>query len=159
MALLFLNNTEYKIFLLLCQAPKILPIEVFSSIMSVWTFFDFVSARGVNEIHEWLNSREVPMGAKAKINARIASLQGFPLFPEQYFSAYRGWDDLYEIRVGFGGVQYRPFGCYGPGRRTFTLLVGGVEKGSVPIGLLEVAHERRKIVHADATRVRRHDFS
>jgi hypothetical protein len=126
--------------------------------MSIWTFFDFVSARGENEIHAWLNSKEVPVGAKAKINARIFSLQGFPLFPEQYFSAYKGWDDLYELRVVFGGVQYRPFGCYGPGKRQFTILVGGVEKGSVPRRLLEVANERRKIVYADPARFRRHDF-
>jgi hypothetical protein len=120
---------------------------------------DFVSTRGVNEIHEWLNSEGVPKEAKAKINARIASLQGFPLFPEQYFSAYKGWDDLYELRIVFGGVQYRPFGCYGPERKQFSLLIGGVEKGSVPKRLLEAADERRKIVHTDPTRVRRHDFS
>jgi hypothetical protein len=134
-------------------------VEVFSSIMSIWAFYDFISARGVNEIHQWLNSQEVSAGAKAKINARIASLQGFPIFPEQYFSAYKGWDDLYELRVVFGGVQYRPFGCYGPARRQFTILVGGIEKSSVPKQLLEVACERRKIVYADSTRVRRHDFS
>jgi hypothetical protein len=127
--------------------------------MSIWNFYDFVSSRGINEIHEWLNSQEVPKGAKAKINARIASLQGFPLFPEQYFSAYKGWDDLYELRVVFGGVQYRPFGCYGPQRRQFTILVGGIEKGSVPERLLAVADERRKIVYANPTRIRRHDFS
>ena len=134
-------------------------VEVFSSIMSIWVFCDFISVRGVNEIHEWLNSQEVPSRAKAKINARIASLQGFPIFPEQYFSAYKGWDDLYELRVVFGGVQYRPFGFYGPERRQFTLLVGGIEKGSVPKTLLKVAHERRKIVCADPTRIRRHNFS
>jgi hypothetical protein len=127
--------------------------------METWTFFDFVSARGENEIHRWLNSNVVPAEAKAKINARIATLQGFPIFPEQYFSAYRGWDDLYELRVGFGGVQYRPFGFYGPERRQFCLLVGGIEKGKVPRSLLEVAETRRKIVIANPTQVCQHNFS
>jgi hypothetical protein len=127
--------------------------------MCVWTFSDFMSARGVNEIHEWLNSRQVPRGAKAKINARILALQGFPVFPEQYFSAYRGWPDLYELRIVFGRVQYRPFGMYGPRDREFTILVGGIEKGKVPVSLLEVANDRKRIVRADHTRVRRHDFS
>ena len=127
--------------------------------MAIWTFSDYVSERGTNEIHEWLNSREVPSGAKAKINARIISLQGFPVFPEQYFSAYRGWDDIYELRIGFSGVQYRPLGCYGPKKREFTLLVGGIEKGKIPKRLLEVANERRKVIHADPARVRGHDFS
>ena len=134
-----------------------MPVEVFSSTMPIWTFYDFVSARGRNEIHDWLNSREVPK--EAKINARIVSLQGFPIFPEQYFSSYTGWNGLYELRVVFKGVQYRPFGFYGPGHRQFTLVVGGIEKGSIPKRLLEVADERRKIVTNDATRSRRHDFS
>jgi hypothetical protein len=119
---------------------------------------DFIDARGNNEIHSWLDSKAVPWQAKAKINARILSLQGFPLFPEQYFSAYKGWDDLYELRVSFCGVEYRPFGCYGPDRKQFTLLVGGIEKGSIPKRLLEVADERRKVIH-NPKRVRRHDFS
>jgi hypothetical protein len=127
--------------------------------MGIWTFMDFVSDRGTNEILAWLNSREVPFAAKAKINARIVSLQGFPLFPDQYFSAYKGWDDIYELRVSFSGAQYRPLGCYGPERRQFTLLVGGIEKGKIPKRLLEIADERRKIVHTDSQRITRHDFS
>src|SRR5712691_12982035 len=95
----------------------------------IWTFLDFFTARGENDILRWLNSNEVPKKAKAKINARIIALQGFPLFPEQYFSAYTGWPGLYELRVVFANVQYRPFGFYGPGERNFSLLVGGIEKG------------------------------
>ncbi|MCX6634509.1 MAG: type II toxin-antitoxin system RelE/ParE family toxin [Acidobacteria bacterium] len=127
--------------------------------MDSWTFFDFVNARGENEIHGWLSSAEVPTGAEAKINARIITLQGFPIFREQYFSAYRGWDDIYELRIVFAGVQYRPFGFYGPRQRQFSLLIGGIEKGKVPKRLLEAADERRKIVIADPSRVRIHDFS
>jgi hypothetical protein len=127
--------------------------------MPFWTFFDFVSARGSNEIHEWLNSKEVRKEAKAKVNARLISMQGFPILPEQYFSSYRGWDDLYELRIVYGGVQYRPFGFYGPKQRQFTILVGSIEKGKVPKSTLKVADERRKIVRADPRRVRPHDFS
>jgi hypothetical protein len=128
-----------------------------------WTFFDYVTVRSsgetVNEIHEWLNSKDVPKKAKAKINARIAALQGFPLFPDQYFSAYKGWDGLYELRIVRGGVQYRPFGFYGPKQFQFTLLIGSIEKGKVPESTLKVADERRKIVLADPSRVILHDPS
>ena len=128
-----------------------------------WTFFDYVIVRSdgetVNEIHEWLNSKEVTAKAKAKINARVVTLQGFPLFPEQYFSAYKGWDGLYELRIVCSGVQYRPFGFYGPKQRQFTILVGSVEKGKVPKSTLKVADERRKIVLADPGRICPHDFS
>lgn len=126
--------------------------------MPTWAFFDFLSERGENEIHRWLNSG-MPKAAKAKINARIAALQGFPLFPEQYISAYTGWPKLLELRIASGGVQYRPFGFYGPARGQFSLLVGGVEKGKVPKRLLEVADERRRIVVSDPGRVSKHDFS
>ena len=125
----------------------------------MWTFLDFVSNRGTNEIHAWLNSKDVPKQAKAKINARLIALRGFSIFPEQYFSAYVGWDDLYELRIVYAGVQYRPFGCYGPRRREFSLLVGGVEKEEVPKPILEVANERRRIVIANHQRVCPHDFS
>ncbi len=128
-----------------------------------WTFFNYVTVRGdgaiVNEIKEWLNSKEVTTKAKAKINARVATLQGFPLFPEQYFSAYKGWDDLYELRIVCSGVQYRPFGFYGPKQGQFTILVGSIEKGKVPKSTLKVADERRKIVIANPGRVCPHDPS
>jgi hypothetical protein len=126
--------------------------------MDTWTFFDFVSERGENEIHRWLNEG-MPKAAKAKINARIAALQGFPVFPEQYISAYGGWPGILELRIVSAGVQYRPLGFYGPVRGQFSLLVGGVEKGRLPKRLLEVANERRKIVISEPSRVRRHDFS
>jgi hypothetical protein len=128
-----------------------------------WTFFNYVTVRGdgtiVNEIREWLNSKEVTTKAKAKINARVAALQGFPLFPEQYFSAYKGWDDLYELRIVCSGVQYRPFGFYGPKQGQFTILVGSIERGRVPKSTLKVADERRKIVIANPSRVCPHDPS
>lgn len=136
-----------------------LTIEGNCSTIGTWEFFDFQSERGENEILRWLNSSQVPKAARAKINARIISLQGFSVFPEQYFSAYRGWDGIYELRIVFAGVQYRPLGFYGPGRRQFSLLVGGIEKGKIPRQLLEVANERRAIVKGDHQRVVRHDFS
>jgi hypothetical protein len=97
---------------------------------------------------------------RPRFNGRLIALQGFPIFPEQFFSAYKGWDDLYELRIGFGGVQYRPFGCYGPNPREFTLLVGSTEKGKVPQSTLKVANERRKLVFAyPKQHVRPHDYS
>jgi hypothetical protein len=127
--------------------------------MNRWQFLDFMTERGENEIHRWLGSGEVTKAAKAKINARIMALQGFPIFPEQYISAYTGWPKLLELRIVSNGVQYRPFGFYGPGRGQFSLLIGGIEKGKIPTRLLEAADERRNIVIANPSRVIPHDFS
>jgi len=127
--------------------------------MPIWTFSDYVSARGFNEIHEWLHSNQVPKEARAKINARITTLRGFPIFPEVYFSAYKGWDEIYELRVTYANVQYRPLGFYGPTQREFCLLIGGIEKGKIPKTLLDAAEARRKYVLADPNRRCPHDFS
>jgi hypothetical protein len=89
--------------------------------------------------------------------ARISGIR-VPEFPEP--TSYRGWDDLYELRIVYAGVQYRPFGFYGPNPRDFTLLVGSIEKGKVPKSTLKVANERRKLVLADPkNRVRPHNYS
>jgi hypothetical protein len=126
--------------------------------MDAWSFFDFVTERGENDILRWLN--DIPKAAKAKINGRIVALRGFSIIPDQYISAYTGWPGLLELRIVCDNVQYRPFGFYGPIRGQFTLLVGGVEKGGkIPRSLLEVADERRKIVMADPRRIVSHDFS
>ncbi len=127
--------------------------------MDTWVFMDFVSARDVNEIHAWLHSSGVTKDARAKINARVISLQGFPIFPEQYINAYKGWPGILELKIVCDGVQYRPLGFYGPGKGQFSLLVGGIEKGKIPKRLLEVADERRKLVILQPSRVCRHDFS
>jgi hypothetical protein len=76
------------LFLLYSRGSAPLRIEEISYNISMWTFLDFVSARGSNEIHDWLNSRDVRKEAKAKINARLVALQGIAVFPEQFFSSY-----------------------------------------------------------------------
>jgi hypothetical protein len=130
--------------------------------MSVWAFLDYVSERGVNEIHAWLNSPVVTKLAKSKINGRIAALQGFPLAPEGWISAYTGYLGLYELRVAASGVQYRPLGFYGPGpeRRQFSLLIGATERDDkIPRPVLESANERKDTVIRNPARVVPHDFS
>ena len=122
----------------------------------MWTFYDFLDARGVNTIRKWLNS--LPPKARAKINARILFMRAVPVWPEQYVSALKGWPDLVELRIVSAGSQFRPLGFYGPGRREFTLVLGAIEKGKLPSRVLEVANGNRKIAIADATRIREHEF-
>jgi hypothetical protein len=121
--------------------------------MPEWEFRDYLRpARKneeeiqVNEILLWTIG--LPAKAQAKLDTIILLLRAWPPpWPLQYVSAYRGYPDIYELRVGSGGVQYRPLGCYGPESRTFTLLVGTVEKGGrIPRGALDTAVERRNRV-------------
>jgi hypothetical protein len=122
----------------------------------MWTFYDFLDGRRVNFIRPWLDG--LPAKACAKINTRILFMQAVPVWPEQYVSALKGWPDLVELRVVSAGNQYRPIGFYGPQRHQFTLLLGATEKGRLPRRVLEVADEHRKIVIADPSRIREHEF-
>ncbi|SPE40136.1 conserved hypothetical protein [Candidatus Sulfopaludibacter sp. SbA3] len=124
--------------------------------MNVWTFHDFVDGRGVNLIRLWLDS--LPVKAQAKINARILFMQAMHQWPEQYTSGLKGWPEIVELRLVCAGNQYRPLGFYGPQRHDFTLVHGAVEKGKLPVRVLEVADERRRIVLADHSRIREHKF-
>lgn len=110
-----------------------------------WSFKDFVSERGENVIRGWLDS--LPAAVRIKIDTRIRYLQAVQQLKYPYVEKWTGEDDLYEVRVVFGGVQYRIIGCYGPGRREFTLLIGAVEKNDkLPSGTIDVAKTRMKLI-------------
>jgi hypothetical protein len=125
--------------------------------MPEWSFRDYLTTNGTNEIKSWIES--LPKAAQAKIDYILLVLRGSRNWPPQYVSALVDWDDIYEIRVVANGVQYRPLGCYGPERREFTLLIGAVEKGGkLPRAALEAAVQRRKIILSDRGRTDEHRF-
>jgi len=123
----------------------------------MWTFYDFLDGRGVNTIRQWLNG--LPDKARAKINTRLLFMRAARVWPEQYVSSLTDWPNLVELRVASSGDQYRPIGFYGPERREFTLVLGAIEKGKLPIRILEVADANRKVVLATGrARIVEHEF-
>ena len=126
--------------------------------MPSWRILDYVSARGENEIKTWVAS--LPPGAQAKFDYILFVLRSWQgLWPSQYGSHLKGFEGIFELRIGYSGVQYRPLGCFGPGDREFTLLLGAIEKGrKLPKSVCEMAVERRKIILQDRSRVRDHEF-
>ena len=125
---------------------------------SEWTFRDFLDGRGTNVVREWIHT--LPPAAQAKIDTIVLLLQVRKVWPPQYVSNLRGYDGIFELRVGFCGMQYRPLGCHGPGRKEFTILIGCVEKGGkLPKNDCETAVERKKIILRDLGRTCEHDFS
>lgn len=126
--------------------------------ISEWEFRDFLDGRGSNVIREWIVT--LPLAAQAKIDTIVLLLQTQKVWPPHYVSALRGYDGILELRVCSCGVQYRPLGCHGPGKRQFTILIGSVEKGGkLPKGDCESAVERRKIISNYEGRTCEHDFS
>ncbi len=122
-------------------------------------FRDYLNQRGENEIHEWLN--QVNATVKMKINVFIQHLEGE--------SDWRGlkWvkplagngKGLWELRVEFDGVQYRPLFSRGSG--SATLLLGALEVNDQfdPVGAIETALTRKASIEADNRRSIEHDFS
>jgi len=126
--------------------------------MAAWRFFDYVNARNENEILAWISS--LPKKAQAKIDNRILVLQAYEgSWPPLYVSALKGYKDIFELRIGFSGVQYRPLGFFGPGEREFTLLIGAIEKGKLSRRDCETAVDRMRSVRSDRSRVHEHEFS
>ena len=132
--------------------------------MAEWTFRDYLrrSNEGdepilVNEILEW--TLGLPQKAQAKIDQRILTLRAWPVWPPAYVSDC-GFEDILELRITSGNVQYRPLGFYGPERRAFTLVVGTIEKGGkLPRGDGASAIERRRRIIKEGWPTCEHEFA
>jgi hypothetical protein len=111
-----------------------------------WTFKVFISERGSDVFEEWLNT--LPKKAQAKIERRIRYLEIEKTWRRPFFDSLSGYTDLYEIRVVFNNIQYRPIGCFGPKSGEFTILIGAIEKGDKfePKNALNIANKRSKLI-------------
>ena len=114
-----------------------------------WSFHDHYEG-DVNCLRDWLASLDpsVRDDVTDKLRAMLLAMRSLRIWPEKWFSAYKGRDDIYEIRITFKRVQYRPFGCYGPGANwCFTLIGGSIEKGDeIPAGDLTILETRMRAV-------------
>jgi hypothetical protein len=125
--------------------------------MPEWKFRDYLDRDGDNPIRKWID--RLPKKASSKVDAWILILEGIAVWPPQYISALKGCKGIYELRIVQNGVQYRPLGCLGPGKREFTILLGAVEKGHLPPSFCEVAQSRRQTILSDRRRTCEHQFA
>jgi hypothetical protein len=119
---------------------------------TTWTFLEYVNQAGDALFTKWLQDQK--REAQAQIDARILLMRGMaPPWPPKWISAYKGYDKLFELRITFQKIQYRPLGCYGPDKMEFTLLAGAIEKDwKLPRGVLDAAMDRMKLVLEDRGR-------
>jgi hypothetical protein len=68
-------------------------------------------------------------------------------------------DGLFELRIKYKNIQYRPLGCYGPGKNQVTLLMGAIEKGGKfdPLSACKTALLRKVKIH-ETGRIHEHSF-
>ncbi len=124
-----------------------------------WTFKDYVTEDGENEILAWLN--DLPKRAKIRINTAISRLEVMERLEMPYARVLKGpCAGLMELRIPVENVQYRPLCCYGPGEKEVTLLFGAIEKGGrfVPLSACSTALIRKAQIGEEG-RTCDHDFS
>lgn len=114
-----------------------------------WEIKVFISNSGNDVIDAWLN--EIPPRAKAKIKVRMTYLENEIIWKAPYVKKLRGSKTIWEIRVVLDHIQYRLLGCFGPGEKNFTLLIGAIEKGNrlYPPDAINTAEKRCKLIRTD----------
>lgn len=120
-----------------------------------WTFYEHVEADGGGAMARWVADQPqgVRVRLRAKLNAILLELQRSeaPRFTrEDGVGQLRGpCRGLFEICLLVDKVQYRPIGCYGPGMRDFTLLVGATERGGelTPESVCWRGLQKKKHIH------------
>jgi hypothetical protein len=111
-----------------------------------WEFLNYLSMSGVDEIDEWEDT--IPAKAVARLDWVLTFLRTAPQLKRPYVGTRANYSTHYEIVVTSFGREFRPLGCYGPGKQQFTLLVGAEEKGGalVPKNADSTADDHRKII-------------
>jgi len=81
-------------------------------------------------IAEWFS--ELPEKEKLRVGIILDYLAGQRSWRNiPYVKKLTDCDGVYELILTCDNIQYRPLGCYGPGKNEFTLLVGATKKGRV----------------------------
>jgi hypothetical protein len=124
--------------------------------MAVWTILDFVSPGGKCPFFEWQS--KLPLDAQAQIDARLLQMAGLLWWSEKWIKKYKTTEKIYELRIPFNKIQYRPLGVYAPGR-TFILVEGAIEKvGKIPASVLARAEKRQRLLAKEPHHVREHRY-
>lgn len=123
-----------------------------------WTFKDLLNDAGENVIRVWLNEQNLK--ARLKINELLRNLSVTPLLRPPLVKKIKGHEDVFELRVNQGGVQYRPLGGYGPEHRDFTLVLGAIEHNDNirPPNAFATAERHIADVNSGASQVIDHDY-
>ena len=125
--------------------------------MAVWTILDFVELGGACPFFVWQSG--LPLGAQAQIDARLLQMAGLLRWPEKWISKYKTTEKIFELRIPFNKIQYRPLGVYAPNRK-FILVEGAIEKGGkIPAGALARAERRQKLLIKEPHHVQEHRYN
>lgn len=127
--------------------------------MAAWTFYDYIDEAGSAPFKGWLDA--LPKDVQAHIDDKLLYLEKRPTWNDKLFKKRKGADGIYELRLTYNKVPYRPLVCRHPSdQRGYVLLAGAIEHNDVlrPTGVSDAAEERRNKLLKDSSRVRLHRF-
>lgn len=110
--------------------------------MKEWTIKVFGEKK--SDVDDWINV--LSPKAHARMDTIINHMEITKDWTRTaYFSPLKGHRGINEIKFTVQSIQYRPLGCYGPGNKEFTILIGAIEQGDRfnPINAPLIAKNRR----------------
>ncbi len=125
--------------------------------MAEWTFFDYKEASGRVPFNDWYLCQAVAV--RAHIDDKLLYLASRREWNEKLFKKLQGEDGLYELRIHFKKVEYRPIVCKHPSvAKSFVLLAGATEQNDrlVPSGVLGTAARAKRELEEDHSRAIAH---
>ena len=111
--------------------------------MKIWTFKIFGEEK--SDVDGWING--LSSKARARMDIIISHMEiTMDWTRTPYFSPLKGYKGINEIKFTVQNKQYRPLGCYGPGKKEFTILIGAWEEGDRfnPQSAPQIATKRRR---------------
>lgn len=129
--------------------------------LRLWTIRFYQSATGRLVTQEWYDGlNDQAQAAFDTILEFLTQREHHEWGRPEYAPLTGKHSGLGELRFDAGKLEYRPIGCFGPGRSVFTVLIGATKKGRQydPRSALDTALERREVVLKDAGRSHVFDF-
>lgn len=131
----------------------------------LWSFYDFIDARGANAIKEWRDG--VSDAVRAALDAKIDMLHGLShdRWRRPLVGKLEGHEEVYELRFKEDGTAWRILFCFGPrpGEATFLTPAREVNRRFEPLSAPGTAEERARLVRSKDAKDRKyvapHDYS
>lgn len=118
-----------------------------------WTFRQYVSSRGVEEVTTWYDAQSAKTQAAFDQRLRALAQMQIHEWNDPYSKRLKGeGSGLVEIRFFADRIQHRPIGFFGPSRGEFTILICAAEQGDefIPRDACAIAQRRKREVFRDA---------
>jgi len=126
--------------------------------MAIWTFYDYVSQSGKNEIADWVRN-ELSVKGVEKFEARLDYLGAVENheWKKPYFYPLTDCVGISEIRFLADKKEHRVFGFFGPEQNEYTMVLGWIKKNGDYGHQCKIAIQRMKrILSTGGRHIREH---